>query len=121
MSEQCPIRTEELLFDDSLTDAGIPQKCMGCLALAMNERISSTRSVDDMYDEAVSQMVDADDEFSPVDAGTWTTTMFEIPADNAHRKVTIDSGFDDDGGDPFGATFSEETIEFDCPIELGET
>jgi len=117
MSEQCPIRQERILSSDSLVDAGIPQRCLGCLALVESGEIASKIDVNDRYEAAKAEMLAVDADFDDLVAEGWASTRFDVPDATAYRSVLIENGFDDAGGDPFGAVYTETTVEFDCPVE----
>jgi hypothetical protein len=117
MTEHCPIRTIERISPDTLVDVGIPAKCMGCLALALSGKIPSRSTESDSYDQAVLEMVEVDDAFNPDGADRWSSTRFAIPSESPARQVRESNGFEDFGGDNFGAVCHTTTVSFDCVVE----
>jgi len=112
--EKCNLPEIRSSNSDVLSETQIPQRCMACIALALDGRIPVIKStIKDTYKEACVEM--SEDGFDPSKADTYTDRYLK-PSDgsSSRREVSIIRGFDLWDGDR-GAEIEETTVTFECP------
>jgi len=115
MSEHCELRSLSS-YEFPAANAGIPARCLGCLALAESGHITAVvNEGPETYAEAVEQVLAEDDDFDPEYADQFHTVLFQKLGEGSQRSVRNERGFDYDGAD--GVVIASQMITFDCAVE----
>ena len=111
--ETCDIR-EVPKKKEFLYESQIPQRCMGCIALALEGHILVIQSTyKDTYEEACAEM--DEDRFDPNTAETYTDRYLRtLDNSSSKREAKVIRGFDLWDGEVGPAT-EETAIVFECP------
>lgn len=111
--ETCAIR-EIPKKKEFLYETQISQRCMGCIALALDGHIPVIQSTyEDTYEEACTEM--DEDRFDPSTAETYADRYLRnLDNSSSKREARVVRGFDMWDGEA-GPVTEETTIVFECP------
>jgi len=115
MSEHCELRNLRS-NEFPAANAGIPARCLGCLALAESGHTNAVvTDGPESYASAVEKVRADDADFDPEYADQFHSILFEKPDESIQRTALKEWGFDYDGAD--GVVIASQKIEFGCDVE----